>query len=63
MSNSFEIRQVKLRAGRRKLVGVLEFDSDELRNIAAALGPTDAGGREMEQLADLLDTKQEEMDA
>ena len=36
-------------------VGVLEFDADELRNIALALGYHDAGARHMEDLADHLD--------
>ena len=40
---------------RREYRGVLEFDAEELRNIAYALGLRDVGAQDMLALADHLD--------
>lgn len=41
--------------GANKWVGVLTFTARDLRGIALALGHNDAGGPEMDELADWLD--------
>lgn len=46
---------VRYDCGKREWVGVLEFDAEELRNVAAGLASNDVGAKDMEDLADRLD--------
>lgn len=56
MSAPWETRRVNGTRNRRpESIGVLEFDAEELRNIAYALGLNDGGAQEMLELADHLD--------